>query len=48
MPFYFVHGIWQYTLPATRLFGILEVVFSLGAFISAWLLLRLLPRGGGN
>jgi uncharacterized membrane protein len=48
MPLYFVHGIWQYTLPATRLFGILEVVFSLGAFVSAWLLLKLLPRGSGT
>lgn len=44
MPFYFAHGIWQYTLPTTRLFGILEVVFALGAFVSAWLLLKLLPR----
>jgi uncharacterized membrane protein len=44
MPLYFTHGIWQYGAADSRIFGIFEVVFALGAFISGWLLLRLLPR----
>jgi uncharacterized membrane protein len=43
-PLYFVHGIWQYGAPDTRWFGILEVIFALGAFATSWLLLRVLPR----
>jgi uncharacterized membrane protein len=44
-PFYFVHGVWQYGAPDTRVFGVLEVVFALGAFVSSCFLLKLLPRG---
>jgi uncharacterized membrane protein len=45
---YFVHGIWQWTSPDVHLFGILEVVFALGAFVTSWILLKLLPRSGGT
>jgi uncharacterized membrane protein len=41
---YFVHGIWQWNTPAVRVFGILEVVFALGAFVTSWMLLKVLPR----
>ena len=44
MLLYFVHGIWQWNTPATKLFGIFEVVFSLGALVTAWVLLKILPR----
>jgi uncharacterized membrane protein len=42
---YFVHGVWQWTSPSGRLIGILEVIFAVGAFITAWVLLKLMPRG---
>lgn len=41
---YFVHGVWQWSTPSARLFGILEVIFALGAFVTAWVLLEVLPR----
>jgi len=44
MPLYFVHGVWQWNATDTRLFGIFEVIFALGAFITAWVLLKILPR----
>ncbi|HTK98231.1 MAG TPA: DUF2069 domain-containing protein [Pseudomonadales bacterium] len=44
MLLYFVHGVWQWNSPNVRLFGILEVVFSLGTFVTAWILLKVLPR----
>lgn len=43
MLLYFVHGVWQWNSPM-KLFGILEVVFSLGAFITAWILLKVMPK----
>ena len=45
---YFVHGVWQWNTPAVRLFGILEVVFALGGFVTCWVLLKVLPRGSLN
>jgi uncharacterized membrane protein len=44
MLLYFVHGVWQWNTPGARLFGIFEVIFALGAFVTAWVLLKLLPR----
>ena len=44
MLLYFVHGVWQWSTPATRLFGSLELIFSVGAFVTGWLLLRVIPR----
>jgi uncharacterized membrane protein len=41
---YFIHGVWQWSDPATRVFGVFEVFFSLGAFVSGWILLKILPR----
>jgi len=41
---YFVHGVWQWTSPDTRLIGMLEVVFAVGAFVSAWISVKILPR----
>jgi uncharacterized membrane protein len=41
---YFTHGVWQWSDPATRTFGVFEVGFSLGAFANAWILLRVMPR----
>lgn len=46
MLLYFVHGVWQWTSPNVRLFGALEVIFSLGTFVTAWILLRVLPKDG--
>ncbi len=47
MPMYFAHGIWQWHTPAGHLFGIFEVVFAIGGFVTSWALLKLLPRGSG-
>jgi len=44
MLLYFVHGVWQWGSPSVRLFGILEVVFSLGSFVTAWILLKVIPK----
>jgi len=41
---YFTHGVWQWSDPATRTFGVFEVMFSLGAFANAWILLKVMPR----
>jgi uncharacterized membrane protein len=41
LPLYLMHGIWQLD---ARPVGMLEVIFALGAFVTAWLLLRVLPR----
>lgn len=41
LPLYLIHGIWQLD---ARPVGMLEVIFSLGAFTTAWMLLRVLPR----
>lgn len=43
MLLYFVHGVWQWNTPGAQLFGMLEVVFALGAFVTAWFLLKVLP-----
>jgi uncharacterized membrane protein len=43
MLIYFVHGVWQWNTPDARLFGIFEVIFALGAFVTAWVLLKILP-----
>src|SRR3954466_9195116 len=37
---YFVHGVWQWSAPDMRLFGVLEVVFSVGVFVTALILAR--------
>ncbi len=44
MMLYFVHGVWQWSSPADRFVGIFEVVFSVGAFITAWVLLKVMPK----
>jgi uncharacterized membrane protein len=44
MLLYFVHGIWQWSSPNVRLFGILEVIFALGSFVTAWILLKVMPK----
>jgi uncharacterized membrane protein len=44
MLLYFVHGVWQWNTSGARLFGIFEVIFALGAFLTAWVLLKILPR----
>lgn len=44
MLLYFVHGVWQWSTPAVRLLGSLELVFSVGAFVTSWILLRVIPR----
>jgi len=44
MLLYFVHGVWEWNTPAARLFGIFEVIFALGAFVTAWVLLKILPK----
>ncbi len=44
MLLYFVHGVWQWSSPNVRLFGILEVVFALGSFVTAWILLKVMPK----
>jgi uncharacterized membrane protein len=44
MLLYFVHGVWQWSSPNVRVFGILEVIFSLGTFATAWILLKLMPK----
>jgi uncharacterized membrane protein len=44
MLLYFTHGVWQWSDPTTRAFGVFEVIFSLGAFVSAWILLKVMPR----
>ena len=44
MLLYFVHGIWQWSSPNVRLFGVLEVIFSLGSFVTGWILLKILPK----
>ena len=41
---YFTHGVWQWSDPATRTFGVFEVMFALGAFANAWILLKVMPR----
>ena len=41
LPLYLMHGIWQID---ARPVGMLEVIFALGAFMTAWMLLRVLPR----
>jgi uncharacterized membrane protein len=41
---YLVHGVWQWSDPATRIFSVFEVIFSLGAFATAWILLKVMPR----
>jgi uncharacterized membrane protein len=41
---YFTHGVWQWSDPATRVFGVFEVIFALGAFVTAWILLKVMPR----
>ena len=41
---YFVHGIWQWIAPDLRIFGVLEVIFSLGLFVTALFLLKVTPR----
>jgi len=46
MLLYFVHGVWQWSSPNVRLFGILEVIFSLGTFVTAWILLKVMPKDG--
>jgi len=46
---YFVHGVARAAAPAERLSGLIEIAFALGAFVSALLLLRVLPpRGAAN
>jgi uncharacterized membrane protein len=44
MLLYFVHGVWQWNTPDARLFGVFEVIFALGALVTAWVLLKILPR----
>jgi uncharacterized membrane protein len=44
MLLYFTHGVWQWSDPATRAFGTFEVIFSVGAFVTAWILLKIMPR----
>jgi uncharacterized membrane protein len=44
MLLYFVHGVWQWNTPDAHVFGIFEVIFALGAFMTAWVLLKMLPR----
>lgn len=44
MPLYVIHGIWQGSVIGVRLIGTLEVIFALGAFLAAWILLRVIPR----
>ena len=46
MLLYFVHGVWQWSSPNVRLFGDLEVIFSLGTFVTAWILLKVMPKEG--
>jgi uncharacterized membrane protein len=41
---YFVHGVWQWSAPDVRVFGVLEVIFAVGAFVTALILVRLMPR----
>ncbi len=41
LPLYFMHGISQLD---ARPVGMLEVIFALGAFVTAWMLLRVMPR----
>jgi uncharacterized membrane protein len=41
---YFVHGVWQWTSASGRLIGMLEVFFSVGAFVTAWVLLKVMPK----
>jgi uncharacterized membrane protein len=48
MLLYVVHGIWQWSSPNMRLFGILEVTFALGSFVTAWILLRVMPKDSAN
>ncbi len=48
MLLYFVHGVWQWTSLDARLIGILEVIFALGAFVTAWILLRVMPKEDGG
>ena len=40
---YFVHGVWQWSDQATHIFGVFEVIFAIGAFATAWILLRVMP-----
>ena len=44
MLLYFTHGVWQWSDPATRAFGTFEVIFSVSAFVNAWILLKIMPR----
>ena len=44
MLLYFVHGVWQWTSSDARLIGILEVIFAVGAFVTAWVLLKVMPK----
>jgi len=44
MPLYLIHGVWQGSVIGVRLIGALEVAFALGAFVTAWFLLRVTPR----
>ena len=48
MLLYFVHGVWQWSAPNARLIGMLEVLFSVGAFVSAWVLLKVMPKETGE
>jgi len=41
---YFIHGVWQWSDPGTRTFGVFEVIFSVGAFVNGWILLKVMPR----
>lgn len=43
---YFVHGVAQLVTPAGRLFGMIEVGFALGAFVTSVMLMRAAPRAG--
>ncbi len=45
---YFVHGVWQAASHDARLIGILEVIFALGAFVTAWILLKVMPKEDGG
>jgi uncharacterized membrane protein len=48
MLLYFVHGVWQWSSPSGRLIGMLEVLFSIGAFVTAWVLLKVMPKETGE
>ena len=44
MLLYFVHGVWQWTSPNAHLIGFLEVIFSVATFVTAWILLKVIPK----